>query len=47
MMAEISVPLPRTGRKKKLRRLRDAALPRRFTLAENVADAMGMLAPPA
>ena len=32
---------------KKPRRPQDAGLPRRGTLAKNVDDAMGMLAPPA
>ena len=46
MMAEISVPLLRTGRKRSC----DACgrrPPRRFTLAESVDYAMGMLTPPA
>jgi hypothetical protein len=45
MMAEISVPLLRTGRKSCGACGRRP--PRRFTLAESVDYAMGMLAPPA
>jgi hypothetical protein len=38
---------PANRTQKKPRRPQDAGLPRRATLAKNVDDAMGMLAPPA
>ena len=46
MMAEISVPLPGTGPKETATPA-GRRPPRRFTLAESVDYAMGMLAPPA